>query len=85
MSHDSVEGTILEYVRKVVHPGVQADTRLVEEGLLDSFDAVEVIDFIEERFEIRIAPADMAQEDFGSVAAMARFVERKRGWASDPA
>lgn len=78
MSDESVEETILEYVRKIVHPGVRADTRLVEEGLLDSFDAVEVIDFIEERFEIRIAPADMAQEDFGSVAAMARFVERKR-------
>ena len=76
MNEAGITDTILEFVRGITHQSVQADTALVAEGLLDSFDAVEVIDFVEEKFELRIDPADIKPDDITSVRAMASLVAR---------
>ena len=76
MTQQEAEATILEFVRKVIHPSIEVDTLLVEEGLMDSFDAVEVIDFIEEKFSLRVDPASISREDVVSVKAMASFAMR---------
>jgi acyl carrier protein len=67
---------ILTFLREILHPDIQEDTALVEEGLLDSFAAVEVITFLEDEFGITIQPTDVKREDVANVRAMAALVER---------
>lgn len=48
-------------------------------GLLDSFGLVSLLAFVEETYDITIQHAEVVDENFGSVEAVANFVERKRG------
>lgn len=76
MTTDARQQQILEFIRKAVHPSIDLNTQLLADGLLDSFDAVEVIDFLEATFSIRIDPAELGQQEMASVSTIAAFVER---------
>ena len=54
------------------------DARLLDEGILDSMGAVELVTFLQERFGIAIPDDEITEENLGSVADIARFVGRKR-------
>jgi acyl carrier protein len=74
------EQPILEYISGVVAetggPPVTRDSDLLETGLLDSINLVRLLQFIEERFAIKIPDADLGPELFESPAALAAYVER---------
>lgn len=57
---------------------IDDDTLLVTNGIVDSTGMLEVITFLEEEFEIRIADQEMTPENLESVARIARFVARKQ-------
>ncbi len=52
---------------------------LVRSGILDSTGIHELVMFIEEQFEIAIAPEEMIPANFDSIEAVDGFVTRKRG------
>ncbi len=57
---------------------VADDTLLVTTGFVDSTGMLEVITFLEEEFEIRIADDETTAENLESIERIAAFVERKR-------
>ncbi|QDT17180.1 acyl carrier protein [Alienimonas californiensis] len=54
------------------------DDSLLDSGAVDSLGILDLVGFLESRFEIQIADEDVVGEHFDSVAAMAEFVESKR-------
>ena len=50
---------------------------LLDEGLLDSMQVVELADAIEERFPILLDPMDLSPEHFGTLRSLSRLIESK--------
>jgi acyl carrier protein len=50
---------------------------LVEKGVLDSLAFVELITEIQNRYNVTIQDIDVIAENFGTVAAMARYVSER--------
>ena len=57
------------------HLGEQ--TSLLEAGIVDSIGILEIVAFIEQTFSIRVEDDDLVPENFGTIAAITAFVERK--------
>ena len=59
---------------------VDAETRLLEEGSCDSLGLVQIVAELEGPIPaLRIPDQDVTRENFGSIAAILDYVERKRG------
>jgi acyl carrier protein len=56
---------------------VTSETELLETGLLDSINLVRLVQFLEERFGIRISDADLGVELFATPAAISSYVEQR--------
>ena len=76
----NVEQPILDYIAGVVAeaggPAVTRDTLLLEGGVLDSINLVRLVQFLEERFAMKIPDADLGPELFESPAAVAAYVQK---------
>lgn len=53
------------------------DVSLLDEGVLDSMGVLELVLFVEETFDVRIAEYDVVPENFDSIGAIASFIEVK--------
>ena len=53
------------------------DLPLIEEKVIDSVAIFEVIDFLEDEFEIEVLDEELVPENFSSIASMARLVDSK--------
>jgi len=54
------------------------DDRLMAKGVLDSMGAVELIQFLEQEFSVKIRDEEITEVNLGSIAAIAAFVESRR-------
>ncbi len=54
------------------------DAALIRGGIVDSTGVLELIEFLEERYAIRVAPEEMIPAHFDSIDAIDAFVARKR-------
>lgn len=50
----------------------------IEEGMLDSFDIVSLVDEIESAFGVAISGADVLPENFCSIEAICKTIEKNR-------
>ena len=58
---------------------VDADTKLLEEGICDSLGLVQIVSEVEGRVpSLRIPDQDVTRENFGSIAAILDYVNRRR-------
>jgi acyl carrier protein len=57
------------------------DDSLIAAGVIDSTGVLEVIEFLEERYEIQIADEEVLPENLDSIASIGRFVAGKLGTA----
>ena len=55
------------------------DVALIDEGYLTSLQTVELLMFLEERFEIEIDPMEVDEENFKTLTTIAALVEGKLG------
>lgn len=75
--------TLVEYIIETKAPiGYNLDTlprneSLVELGILDSFGVIELVEFLEETWNISIDDADITKERMGSIYKMAELVADK--------
>ena len=56
----------------------QNSTALFSSGLLDSFNLIDLVSFIETEADIRIGPFDMSLENLDSIDKIVEFVNRKK-------
>ncbi len=67
---------ILDILREL-QPGAAFDerSRLLDDGLIDSFDMVTLVSELDTRFAISIDGADIVPDNFDSVGAIAALLE----------
>ena len=65
---------------ELIRPDVDfaEETALIDDGVLDSFDIVSIISDLNDEYEINIRVHDLTPENFNSVKAIVKLVERKR-------
>ena len=51
---------------------------LLARGLIDSLGVTQLVAFLEDRFDVRVADDELTPANFRSLASMEAFVERKR-------
>jgi methoxymalonate biosynthesis acyl carrier protein len=56
---------------------VPPDEPIIENGVLTSLQTVELVTFLEERFDIFVEDEEFDEENFGSVEAIAALVANK--------
>ena len=63
-----------------LHPGVElADSdAFLTLGIVDSLGFVELVEEVQARYGIAVEDIEITEENFGSIEAIAGFVERKR-------
>jgi len=54
------------------------DDSFLQTGIIDSTGMMELVAFLEKRFEIRIPDEELVPENLDSLARVCLFVERKR-------
>ena len=83
MTGDPVFEELRSYVARAFRDGatagLEADTPLVTSGIIDSAGVVQLVLFIEQRFAVRVADAEVTIEHFNSLAELAAFVRAKLG------
>ena len=64
-----------------MHPDVElTDSEdLLARGLVDSLGFVELVEEVQERYSIAVEDVEITEQNFGSIDAIAAYVERKRG------
>ncbi len=55
---------------------ISTDTRLFEEGLVDSMNLVKLLSFLENRFEVNIPVSMVNDENLASIDSMVGLVNR---------
>jgi len=77
------EPPILAYISEVVAESgggpVTRETALLDAGVLDSINLVRLVQFLEERFAIKIPDGDLGPDLFESPASVAAYVARRIG------
>ena len=53
------------------------DARLLDDGIVDSMGAVELVAFLQDQYGIAIPDDEITEDNFGSIAAIATFIGRK--------
>ena len=54
------------------------DQELLAAGIVDSLGFVEIVEEVEARYAVGVQDVEITEENFGSVDAISRYVERKR-------
>ena len=60
---------------------VDVDAELFSTGIIDSFSLISLVNFIEERFAIRVGPLDVSLANFDTLGRMTAYIERSGGVA----
>jgi acyl carrier protein len=79
---NDIEQSIMQHIRDVAAGSavsVTRDTGLLDTGLLDSINLVGLIQFLEEKFAIRIPDSDISADLFTSPASLIAYVEQRLG------
>jgi methoxymalonate biosynthesis acyl carrier protein len=79
VSTENAAAEIQGWLRDNVTGGreVSPDEPLIENGILTSLQTVELVTFLEERFDIMVEDEEFDEENFGSVEAIATLVASK--------
>ena len=80
----SVRAAIRAFIEEnflYMHPDVELTNSedLLARGLVDSLGFVELVEEVQERYSIAVEDVEITEQNFGSIDAIAAYVERKRG------
>ena len=77
----AIMSTIDEFIRtqllQVRDLRLTEDTPLIEHGYITSLQAVELVLFLEERFQIEISPEEVTEEGFKNLRTLTNLVQEK--------
>ena len=68
----------LKKILSELHPNLEItrETRLIDEGILDSLDIVKIVTAIDGEFDVLIPAEEIMPENFNSAKALMELVER---------
>jgi len=62
----------------VDHDSLAPEENLLAQGIIDSIAIVQLVEFLEEKFDINVSEDEVVPENFESIAALAAFVQGKQ-------
>ena len=62
--------------------GLTDDSSFIREGIVDSTGILQLVSYLQERYQIAVADEELTPENLDSVRRVAAFVEVKRGRAA---
>jgi len=74
------EDDILRFLRDDLSldvSSINSKTPLISSGIVDSFSLIGIVMFLEEKAGVMAEPEDVTIENFETIEAMLRFIERK--------
>ena len=83
---DYDEKKIVDIIRKFIinnfilsnhKENIDANKSLYENGIVDSTGVLEIVDFLEETFDIKIEDDELIPDNLDSIRKMSEFVQRK--------
>ena len=82
-SKDAIADKLRSFVSKrfplAARGSLNDDDPLLQSGIIDSLGLLQVVEFIETEFDMLVSDEDMVSEIFGSIGALARYVEQRVG------
>lgn len=79
-----IEEKILEFFKaKGKASGLESDTDLFKGGYINSLFALEMVVYLEKAFKIRIANAEITEDNFRTISSIAAVVLRAGGVPND--
>ena len=63
-------------VLKGINPAIKEGVNLLDEGIIDSFEVVNIVMELEETFEVEIDAEEVIAENFATVDAIIALMER---------
>lgn len=78
MERDIREFLVANYFLGDNPSGLRGDASLIEAGLIDSTGVLELVGFLEERFDVRIMDDELLPENLDSIDNIVAFVNRKQ-------
>ena len=78
-SHDEVAARINQFITKqllydVENAAIDNDTKLIEQGIVDSMGLFRLMAFMEEEFDVEVEPDAIVLENFETVNAVATLI-----------
>ncbi len=72
---------LIEYIKQQLLGGqvdidLSPEEDLLGSGLIDSLGMIQLLAFIEEKFEVKVPPQDMTIENFMTVGAIGNYLQR---------
>lgn len=67
-----------ESMQEVTEAALTPDSPIIESGLIDSLGLFKMIAYLEDLFQVKIAPTDIVLENFANIAAIERLIIAKR-------
>ncbi|GAC22071.1 acyl carrier protein [Paraglaciecola arctica] len=79
---ENITSELKAYILSEFLPGEDAsnledDTPLISSGILDSLATLKLVVFLEEKYNVKIAPHETQEEYIGSIANIVTLVESK--------
>lgn len=79
MIRDDVRKFIVEKFLFNCSDQLDDDISLIETNTVDSVGILEIVSFIESRFNLKVEDEELTAENLDSINKIARFIERKLG------
>ncbi|MFK7936437.1 MAG: acyl carrier protein [Saprospiraceae bacterium] len=75
-----MQQTIINYIeqellQEPLEDGLTTDEDLLTSGLLDSLSVMNLVSFLEEKFQLAIPPEDLTLDNFMTVDAMTSYLQ----------
>ncbi len=77
-SKDRIRAFVVENFLFGEGEDLKDDTSFLDEGIIDSTGILELVDFLEEEFEISIDDEELIPENLDSVDLLAAFIAEKK-------
>ncbi|MFC4634282.1 acyl carrier protein [Dokdonia ponticola] len=78
-----IENKLKEYITKNFFDGdpdsLTSDTQLLVSGIIDSISALEIVDFIEENFDVQFEAHEVDKENLSTISTLSNFIITKKG------
>jgi acyl carrier protein len=72
-----IQAFVAGWFREGREDGLEADTPLVTSGIVDSAGVLELVDFLEQKFGIRVPETDVSLENCNTLAGLTDLVVRR--------